>query len=82
MKQIINIIFTLAVFVALTRGDGSAIYVAPDNVTDVTGALGDCFTGARASVRTFSSLLCVRETPDEVMQKFKDAGATVAEHKK
>ena len=85
MKSLANILATIAVFVTLTRADNTPVYVAPDNVTDVSNALGDCTKGTRAVIHTFIGMLCVLESPEEVMQKFRASGATLdspAEHKK
>lgn len=63
------------VFIALTALDGSPIWVdaTPGVVSIIRQSKSECKHGTGAAISVGGRGLCVKETPDEIRQKIREA---------
>jgi hypothetical protein len=61
------------VFILLTQLDGSPIWVESSAVQIIRPATKQCQTAIGAGIRVGATTLCVRETPEEIERKIKNA---------
>ena len=59
--------------IMLTALDGSPVWVESTAVQVTRPSTAHCMSGHGAAIRVTSMALCVRETPEEIRGKLKDA---------
>jgi hypothetical protein len=65
-----NALFAL---ILLTQLDGKAVWVESSQVQIIRAQSAECGAGTGAVIRVGSHALCVRETPEEIREKIRDA---------
>jgi hypothetical protein len=68
-----NVRNLLLSLIVLTSLDGSPIWVEATQVQIIRVRSAECGAGASAVIRIGQSTLCVKETPDEIRDKIRDA---------
>jgi len=63
----------LAALIMLTSLDGSPVWVESAQVIIIRPHIASCSAGTGAAIRVGPRGLCVREKPEEIMEKMKNA---------